>query len=62
MEPGHLWTYNRESNVKKFEFPPVLPPRPSYNSDPGAKSVTLRVNQFRIAEWSDKSVWQYDVR
>ena len=61
MEPGNLWTYYRETNEKKFEFPPVLPLRPGFNDDPSARSVSLRVNQFRISEWPDKSVWQYDV-
>ena len=62
MEPGNLWTLIRDENEGKFISPPLLPDRPGYNSGKfGAKAVTVRVNQYRVRQWPQNNLYQFDV-
>lgn len=45
--------------VDKYEFPSELPKRPGVNSI--GKAINIRVNQFKVTQWPENDVYQYDV-
>jgi hypothetical protein len=59
MEPLNFRSYNSETNVESYQFPSDLPSRPGTNTK--GKAITIRVNQYKVTEWPQKDVYQYDV-
>ena len=44
---------------KQYRFEQPLPLRPGWNTD--GKQILVRVNQFKVLDWPDKRIYQYDV-
>jgi eukaryotic translation initiation factor 2C len=59
MEHLNYRTYNRETDTESYKFPSTLPLRPGVNT--AGKAIQIRVNQFKVAQWPTKDVYQYDV-
>lgn len=59
MEHLNYRTYNRETDTESYKFPSTLPLRPGINTT--GKAIEIRVNQFKVAQWPTKDVYQYDV-
>jgi len=45
--------------LKQYKFEEPLPVRPGWNTD--GKQILVRVNQFKVLNWPDKCIYQYDV-
>jgi hypothetical protein len=60
MEPFNFKHLDVETNQAKYMFPQDLPNRPTALNKDG-KAVQVRVNQFKVIEWPQKTVYQYDV-
>ncbi|KAI9745992.1 MAG: hypothetical protein M1818_000673 [Claussenomyces sp. TS43310] len=60
MEPQNFRYYDRNTDTVKNEIPNNLPLRPKDMNTTG-KAVTVRVNQFKVVKWPQKTVYQYDV-
>ncbi len=46
-------------NDKKYQYPSELPDRPGKNT--AGKQIKISLNQYKVKEWPQKDVWQYDV-
>ncbi|KAE9369735.1 Piwi-domain-containing protein [Stipitochalara longipes BDJ] len=42
-----------------YDFPSDLPLRPGVNTT--GKGITIRVNQFKVSQWPQRDVYQYDI-
>lgn len=60
MEPQNFRHYDRETDTSKYDFPSDLPLRPAQMNTSG-KAIQVRVNQFKVTQWPQKTVHQYDV-
>lgn len=63
MEPFNFRHLDVETNSSKYSFPTTLPERPRYdlkNLAPG-RDIEVRVNQFKVKNWTKSTVYQYDV-
>jgi len=60
MDAGNFRTVLEEvaaNSSYKFENP--LPDRPGFNT--AGKAIAIRVNQYKVAQFPQKDVYQYDV-
>jgi eukaryotic translation initiation factor 2C len=48
------------ADLIKYDVPHHLPLRPGFNTA-GGKDITIRVNQFKVLQWPQRDVFQYDV-
>jgi eukaryotic translation initiation factor 2C len=60
MEPHNFRHYDRRTDEAKYAFPSDLPLRPKDLNSSG-KAIQVRVNQFKVTQWPQKKVYQYDV-
>jgi len=61
MEPFNFRHLDVETNTSKYNFPTTLPNRPVDNQPKLGKEIQIRVNQFKVTQWPQKTVYQYDV-
>lgn len=59
MDHFIIRSYDRETNTPNSQFPSDLPLRPGVNT--AGKVIKVRVNQYKVAQWPVKDVYQYDV-
>lgn len=59
MDPLNFRTYDRSTDRESYQFPSGLPLRPGFNT--AGKEIKIRVNQYKVAQWPQKDVYQYDV-
>ncbi len=61
MEPFNFRHLDVETNTSKYKFPTTLPKRPVDNQPKLGREIQVRVNQFKVTQWPQKTVYQYDV-
>lgn len=59
MEMQNYRTFDRTTDTERYEFPSELPKRPGLSNQ--GKAIQVRVNQFKIKQWVNRDVYQYDV-
>ena len=60
MEPENFRIRTKEvTDDAKYDFPSDLPLRPGVNTT--GKAIQIRVNQYKVAQWPQRDVYQYDV-
>lgn len=59
MEPFHFRNMDEKSLSDRYKAP-NLPLRP-VDPNPVGKKIQVRVNQFKVSTWPQKTVYQYDV-
>ncbi|KAE8440738.1 hypothetical protein EG329_006633 [Mollisiaceae sp. DMI_Dod_QoI] len=59
MEAGNYRSYDRATDTEKYNFPTELPNRPTLST--AGKQITVRVNQFKVLQWPQRDVYQYDI-
>ena len=59
MEPGNYRVWDRATDSEEFKWTSNLPNRPGLNTV--GRAITVRVNQFKVTQWPEKDVYQYDV-
>lgn len=60
MEPFNFRHLDVDTNTRKYFFPTDLPLRPTQLNSTG-REILLKVNQFRVTEWPQNTIYQYDV-
>ena len=61
MDSLNLIRWNANANDSKFKTATIFPNRPAAQQKVG-KEVQMRVNQFKVTQWPQKTVYQYNVR
>lgn len=59
MEPMNYRTYDQATDTERYQFPSDLPNRPGHNSQ--GKAIKIRVNQYKVLQWPQRDVYQFDV-
>ncbi|RDL32590.1 uncharacterized protein BP5553_09046 [Venustampulla echinocandica] len=60
MEPFNFRTYDKETNTSTWKFQDSeLPARPGFNTT--GKGIQIRVNQFKVTQFPNRDIYQYDV-
>jgi hypothetical protein len=59
MEPFNFRQLDRATNEYKFDMPGDRPLRTMFNTK--GKEVQIRVNQFKVIQWPQRKVYQFDV-
>jgi len=60
MEPQNFRIRTKEvTDEAKYDFPSDLPLRPGVNTT--CKAIQIRVNQYKVAQWPQRDIFQYDV-
>lgn len=59
MEPLNYRSYDHSTDTERYQFPSNLPNRPGVNTQ--GKSVKIRVNQYKVLQWPQRDVYQFDV-
>jgi hypothetical protein len=47
------------TNEQKYNFPTELPLRPGLNTQ--GQQIQVRVNQYKVTQWPQNDIYQYDV-
>jgi hypothetical protein len=60
MEPENFRLRTKEvTDDAKYSFPSDLPLRPGKSTV--GKAIQIRVNQYKVVQWPQKDIFQYDV-
>jgi eukaryotic translation initiation factor 2C len=59
MDAGNFRSILAEANPSAHQFESPLPDRPGFNT--AGKAIAIRVNQFKVAQFPTRDVYQYDV-
>jgi eukaryotic translation initiation factor 2C len=61
MEPfNYRTTTDKDTNVVSYKFSSNLPPRPAGGNKSG-KAIAIRVNQYKVTQFPNRDIYQYDV-